>query len=72
MLSKCTLGVIAAGLFTLSTAYATTCSDDWCDGYKAGGMPTLHNQNGLMLSYQHPGHALLCGHYVDEKDLMMK
>jgi hypothetical protein len=70
MTRKSTLGLIAVGLISLSSAYAGTmgtCGTDWCDGYISGAMPTLHNQNGEMLSYQRPGHALLCGHYVDLK-----
>jgi hypothetical protein len=72
MSKKYTLGLIAVGLISMSsalisTANAGTCGTTWCDNYIATGMPTLHNQNGEMLSYQHVGHALLCGHYVNEK-----
>ena len=67
MSKKYTLGLIAVGLISMSSAFAGTCGTTWCDSYIATGMPTLHNQNGEMLSYQHVGHALLCGHYVNEK-----
>jgi hypothetical protein len=75
MLRKYALGVIALGLIGMSSANAGLFGfgcGDWCDNYKQYATPTLHYQGGMvnkyddgvMLSYQAPGHALLCGHYV--------
>lgn len=79
MIKKFALGLIVSGLIGVSAANAacgvnTCCGGNFCDGYQSRGVATLHHQGGMvtdlnggmMLSYQAPGHALLCGHYVDQ------
>jgi hypothetical protein len=79
MFKKLALGLIVSSVVGVTAANATCgvntcCGGNFCDGYQSRGVATLHHQGGMvtslhggmMLSYQAPGHALLCGHYVEE------